>query len=89
VAGAEQHAGLEEIVDVWFAAWSEKDPAAQTHVPGVSLAREGAPRHCQGMALVDWIARSPDGTPVARGTNVFELAPDGRIARVVGFWSAG
>ncbi len=25
-------------------------------------------------------------TEVAKGTNVFDFDPDGRIARVVGFW---
>jgi uncharacterized protein YndB with AHSA1/START domain len=62
--------------------------AAQAHMPGVRLERQGEVRHCQGVALADWVARGPDGQPRGRGTNVFELAPDGRIARVVGLWSA-
>jgi uncharacterized protein YndB with AHSA1/START domain len=60
--------------------------AAQLHMPGVALERSGDVRHCQGTALADWVAKGPDGAPRGRGTNVFELAPDGRIARVVGFW---
>jgi len=43
-------------------------------------------RQCQGMAVVDWVAQGPDGSPRGKGTNVFELAPDGRVRRVVGFW---
>jgi uncharacterized protein YndB with AHSA1/START domain len=61
--------------------------AAQRFMPGVVLAREGEPRQCQGLALVDWSAKGPDGNPRGKGSNVFELAPDGRIARVTGLWS--
>ena len=64
-------------LDAWIA-------AAQTHMPGLAMRRRGAPRHCQGVALVEWEAAGPDGSVRARGTNVLELAPDGRIARVVG-----
>jgi hypothetical protein len=60
--------------------------AAQMHMPGVVLERSGDVRQCQGTALADWVAKGPDGAPRGRGTNVFELAPDGRIRRVVGFW---
>jgi len=59
---------------------------AKIHMPGITLERTGEPRHCQGTALVDWVAKKPDGKPLARGTNVFELTHDGRIARVVGLW---
>jgi hypothetical protein len=61
--------------------------AAHRFMPGLRLAREGAPRHCQGTVLADWIATSPDGQPRGRGTNVFTLTPDGRIASVTGFWA--
>ena len=60
--------------------------AAQLHMPGLVLERSGDVRHCQGTAVADWVAKGPDGAPRGRGTNVFELAADGRIARVVGFW---
>lgn len=60
--------------------------AAQRFMPGVLLERQGDARQCQGTALVDWVVRAPDGTVRARGTNVFELAADGRIARVTGLW---
>jgi uncharacterized protein YndB with AHSA1/START domain len=61
--------------------------AAQRFMPGVVLQRQGDARHCQGTAVVDWAVNAPDGSVRARGTNVFELAPDGRIARVTGVWS--
>ncbi|HKQ70901.1 MAG TPA: SRPBCC domain-containing protein [Polyangiaceae bacterium] len=53
--------------------------ACQVFMPGVVLRRRGEPVACQGMILVDWDAGA------AHGTNVFELAPDGRVARVTGF----
>jgi uncharacterized protein YndB with AHSA1/START domain len=59
---------------------------AKVHMPGITLERAGEPRQCQGTALVDWVATKADGTQLARGSNVFELTPDGRIARVVGLW---
>jgi len=60
--------------------------AAQMHMPGVVLSRAGDVRQCQGTAVVDWVAQGPDGAARGKGTNVFELAPDGRVRRVVGFW---
>ena len=60
--------------------------ASQRFMPGVVLAREGEARHCQGVAIVDWAVKGPDGSPRGKGSNVFELAPDGRIARVTGIW---
>jgi uncharacterized protein YndB with AHSA1/START domain len=58
--------------------------AARRHLPGVSLAVEGEPRHCQGTVLVDWEAAGHDGKPVMRGTNVFSLDAASSIERVVG-----
>jgi uncharacterized protein YndB with AHSA1/START domain len=122
VAAREQHAGLAQPVDAFFAAWSEKDEgrrraaiaaiatddvafadsfsctagiddlvahlgAAQMHMPGIVLERAGEVRQCQGMAVADWVAKGPDGAARGRGTNVFDLAPDGRMVRVVGFWA--
>ena len=61
--------------------------AAQMHMPGVVLERSGDVRQCQGTAVVEWIAKGADGAVRGRGTNVLLLAPDGRLARIVGFWS--
>ena len=60
--------------------------AARVHMPGVKLERDGEVRQCQGTAVVDWLARAADGQERGKGTNVFDLAPDGRIARAVGLW---
>jgi hypothetical protein len=52
------------------------------------MSRAGDVRHCQGTALVDWIAIGKDGQERARGTNVFVLGASGKIEQVTGFWSA-
>lgn len=57
---------------------------ARKHMPGLTFAPLGATRACQGTALMEWQATNPSGAVVARGTNVYELAPDGRFASVVG-----
>ena len=61
--------------------------AVRTHMPDLRMRREGDVRQCQGTALADWVAERADGSPAGRGTNVFRLAPDGRIRHVVGFWA--
>lgn len=60
--------------------------ASQRFMPGVVPARRGEVRQCQGTASVDWVVQAPDGSERARGTSVFELAPDGRLVRVTGLW---
>lgn len=62
--------------------------AAQRFMPGMRMRRDGAARHCQGMALVDWIATGPDGAERGRGTNAFVFGPTGKIEWVTGFWGA-
>lgn len=59
---------------------------AKVHMPGIRLERASEPRQCQGTALVDWVAKLPDGKAMAKGASVFELTPDGRLSHVVGFW---
>jgi len=71
--------GLDELVD--------HIGAAQAHGAGGRIERVGAPRQCQGTAAVDWRVPGPDGEAMMAGTNVLELAADGRIAVVVGLWS--
>jgi uncharacterized protein YndB with AHSA1/START domain len=58
--------------------------ASRRFMPGVRLVRAGEVRHCQGTVLADWVARGPDGQDRLRGTNVFRMAPDGRIDAVTG-----
>ena len=61
--------------------------AAQRFMPGFELRRQGEIRACQGTLVVDWIAVGPDGAEKAKGSQVFDLGPDGRIARVIGLWA--
>lgn len=60
--------------------------AAHRFMPGLRLQREGTARHCQGVVVADWSAAGPDGQPRGRGTNVFTLGSDGKIASVTGLW---
>jgi len=60
--------------------------AAHKFMPGLRMEKNGEVRHCQGMVLVDWIAKAPDGQQRAAGKNVFVLREDGRIESVTGFW---
>jgi hypothetical protein len=62
--------------------------AAQRFMPGLQLHRDGDVRHCQGMVLADWVARTTDGQERARGTNVFLIGPRGLFESVTGFWNA-
>ena len=60
--------------------------AVHRFMPGLRIERVGAARHCQGVAVVDWVARGTDGAERGRGQNVFTLGGDGRIVDVVGLW---
>jgi uncharacterized protein YndB with AHSA1/START domain len=82
-----------EFRDAFGALFSREELAAHLalvpiHMPGMTWKRAGEARQCQGCGLVDWVAEGPDGSARARGTNVFTLAPDGRLARVTGLWAA-
>jgi uncharacterized protein YndB with AHSA1/START domain len=61
--------------------------ASQRFMPGLRMRREGDIRHCQGMALADWIVTGLDGQQRGRGTNVFVFSPSGKIEWVTGFWA--
>ena len=60
--------------------------AAQRFMPGMKLTREGEVRQCQGIVLANWTAVGPDGAARGKGTNVFHMAPDGRIESATGLW---
>jgi len=60
--------------------------AIQVYMPGVTLSRDGDVRLSHGTAIAAWKATRPDGSPAGKGVNVYDFAPDGRIARVIGFW---
>jgi uncharacterized protein YndB with AHSA1/START domain len=60
--------------------------AYQHFMPDIRMKRAGEVRHCQGTVLADWTAATADGQPRGRGTNVFRLGADGKIAAVTGLW---
>lgn len=61
--------------------------AIHQFMPGMRLERRGAVRHCQSRVLADWVALGADGQERGRGTSLFVLDADSRIAEVTGFWS--
>lgn len=60
--------------------------AVQRFMPGMTVSRDGDVQECQGVAIAPWVARAADGAERGRGTNVFDLAADGRIRLATGFW---
>lgn len=58
--------------------------ATQRFAPGWTLEARGPLRRAHDVVLVDWAAVRPGGEAAMTGTNVVRLAPDGRIADVVG-----
>lgn len=61
--------------------------AVHQFMPGLRLERRGGIRHCQSRVLADWVALAADGQERGRGTNLFVLDADSRVAEVTGFWS--
>ena len=61
--------------------------AVHRFMPGMRLERRGDVRHCQSRVLADWVALGGDGQERGRGTNLFVLDADSRIAEVTGFWT--
>jgi len=61
--------------------------AVHKFMPGMRLERRGDVRHCQSRVLADWVALGADGQERGRGTNLFVLDADSRIAEVTGFWA--
>jgi uncharacterized protein YndB with AHSA1/START domain len=59
--------------------------AVRRFMPGMTIARDGDVKECQGVAIAPWVARGADGVERGRGTNVFGLGPDGRIKLATGF----
>lgn len=59
---------------------------AQQHMRAARIERCGPAQQSHGSALAPWRALTADGNSLGEGTNALELAPDGRLARVVGLW---
>jgi hypothetical protein len=67
------------------AALSDTIAALQHRYPGARF-RCSAPQTHHDAMQVTWILLKPDKTEVARGVDFYELAADGRIRRVTGFF---
>lgn len=59
----------------------------QHHHPGARF-RCSAPQTHHRAMRVSWILLGPDGTQLTQGMDFYDLATDGRISRVVGFFGA-
>jgi len=59
---------------------------AQAHMQGASIEATSEFAFSHNFFRYGWRMVSADGTPMASGTDVGEIDPDGRIAWIVGFW---
>lgn len=71
----EGHAGISAAAD-----------ALQGQFAGHAFARTSAVDEHHGMFRYAWELRAPDGTAVLTGTDVGQVAGDGRLARITGFF---
>jgi hypothetical protein len=67
------------------AALGDTIAALQRRYPGARF-KCSAPQVHHSAMRTTWIFRKPDGSEIARGMDFFELAEDGRIRRVTGFF---
>ena len=54
--------------------------------PGFQMARTSGIDRFGDQLRFAWELNAADGTPIVAGLDVAELAPDGRLQRVTGFW---
>lgn len=57
----------------------------QRHYPGNRF-RCSAPQMDHRSLRVSWLRLGPDGKQLGQGMDFYDLAPDGRISRIVGFF---
>jgi hypothetical protein len=69
------------------AALSDTIAALQHRYPGARFQCSAPQVHHSAMRTT-WIFRKPDGSEIAHGMDFFDLAEDGRIRRVTGFFGA-
>ena len=62
--------------------------AAQDQFPGYRFALHGTPDGHNDVVRFSWTLGLPGSAPVAHGTDVAEVAADGRLVRVTGFLNA-
>jgi hypothetical protein len=54
--------------------------------PGLRMARTSGVDRFGDQLRFAWELTAADGTPIVAGLDVAEVAPDGRLQRVTGFW---
>jgi hypothetical protein len=54
--------------------------------PGFQMARTSGIDRFGDQLRFSWDLKAADGTPIVAGLDVAEVAPDGRLRRVAGFW---
>ncbi|MBB5940565.1 nuclear transport factor 2 family protein [Xanthomonas sp. 3307] len=59
--------------------------AARAQVPGHLFALRGTPDAHGPFVRFSWTLAPEHGAPIAGGTDIARIAPDGRIAEVIGF----
>ena len=72
---ADGHAALSEMVET-----------VHQHYPGQRFARLTAVDEHNGFARFGWHLAGDDGTVTVAGIDIAELAPDGRLRRITGFF---
>ena len=74
-ADARGHDGLAEMLS-----------AVHAQFPGFGMRQTSAVDAHNDQFRFGWELTGADGTVIVAGTDVGELAPDGRIRRIAGFW---
>lgn len=74
-ADATGHAELAEMIAGVHAAF-----------PGFQMARTSGIDRFGDQLRFSWDLKGADGSPIVAGIDVAEVAPDGRLRRVTGFW---
>ncbi len=71
---------------IGYAELDEMVSNVHAHYPGFAIERtSGFDQHGDQLRFA-WRLTAADGSPVVAGIDVGELAPDGRLARIAGFW---
>lgn len=66
-------------------ALAEHITATRAQFPDIAFAAEGTTDAHHNVARMRWVATGKDGV-LLRGLDVDEVAPDGRLARILGFF---
>ena len=68
------------------AALADMIAGVHTGFPGFQMARTSGVDRVEDQLRFSWDLVGADGTPIVAGLDVGEVAPDGRLRRIAGFW---